>query len=196
MESSSRGFNFTAAVRSLCADMVGRLPELRHIRLERVAIGVVEPRSRVKHGVYAALTPLRFEGGRTESVVRGRRYRMPALRDPRDPAGEDFLYLLTFYLPRFLDSTLEDKLSTVLHELWHIGPEFNGDLRRHEGRCFAHGRSRKEYDAEMDRLAQRWLAEDPPAWLYEFLERNFDELRAEHGAVAGDRWPTPKLIPA
>ncbi|MBX3431871.1 MAG: hypothetical protein KF847_00860 [Pirellulales bacterium] len=193
MESSSCGFDFTAAMRNLCADMVRRLPELGHVEIERVAVGIVQTRRAVAYGMYAALTPLRFEGGRTESVVRGRRYRVQSLRDAR---GRDYLYLLTFYLPRFQNTTLEEKLSTVLHELWHIGPNFDGDLRRHEGRCFAHGRSRKDYDAEMDRLAQRWLAEDPSPALYEFLDRNFDELQAEFGFVAGDRWPAPKLIPA
>ncbi|MCA9237508.1 MAG: hypothetical protein KDA44_18670 [Planctomycetales bacterium] len=193
MESSPRGFDFTAAVRALCRDMIARLPELAHIDLPRVAIGVVQTRRDVTHGMYAALTPLRFEGGRTEGAVRGRRYRVQPLRDR---AGQDYLYLLTFYLPRFLNTSLEEKLSTVLHELWHIGPAFDGDLRRHSGRCYAHGRSRKEYDAQMDRLAQRWLAQDPPLHLYDFLERSFEELHAEFGGVAGDRWPTPKLIPA
>jgi hypothetical protein len=103
---------------------------------------------------------------------------------------------MTFYLPRFQDLLLEEKLSTLLHELWHIGPQFDGDLRRHEGRCYAHGRSQRVYDAAMDRLAQRWLAADPPAHLYEFLSLPFDALRAEHGGVRGQRWPAPKLMPA
>jgi hypothetical protein len=45
----------------------------------------------------------------------------------------------------------------------------------------------------MDRLAQQWLAADPPLHLYEFLGHTFDELAAEHGGVRGDRWPAPQL---
>ncbi|MAT71822.1 MAG: hypothetical protein CMJ58_20120 [Planctomycetaceae bacterium] len=193
MDSSPRGFDFTAAMRALCRDMVARLPELAHVDLDRVAIGVVQARRNVSHGTYAALTPLRFEGGRSEGTVRGRRYRVQPLTGR---GGQDFLYLLTFYLPRFLNTSLEEKLSTVVHELWHIGPQFDGDLRRHEGRCYAHGPSKKDYDAQMDRLAQQWLAADPPLHVYEFLQHTFAELQAEHGPIAGDSWPAPKLIPA
>ena len=38
------------------------------------------------------------------------------------------LYLLSFYLPRFLKLPWREKLATVIHELWHVNPQFNGDL--------------------------------------------------------------------
>ena len=145
------------------------------------------------HGVFATLTPLRFEGGRRERTVRGRTVRIAPLVDAD---GAERLYLLNFYLPRFMNLPLEAKLSTIVHELWHVGPAFDGDLRRHAGRCYAHGRSQREYDAAMDRLAQGWLAADPPAHLYAFLESRFDELAAEHGGVRGQRWPAPRLTPS
>jgi hypothetical protein len=193
MATRSKGFDFTAAVRRLCGDMARRTPELAHIETDRVAIGVCRTRSAAMHGVFATLTPLRFAEGRLERVVRGRRYRIQPLVDAE---GREFLYLLSLYLPRFQNLPLEEKLSTIVHELWHIGPRFDGDLRRHPGRCYAHGASQRAYDAVVDRIAQRWLAADPPPFLYEFLERSFDELAAEHGGVRGDRWPAPKLAPA
>ena len=55
-----------------------------------------------------------------------------------------------------MNTSVEEKLSTVLHELWLISPMFNGDLRRHEGRCYAHGPSQSNYDDQKDRLAQKW----------------------------------------
>jgi hypothetical protein len=193
MPRRQQGFDFTAAMRTVCADMAARLPELRHIEMPRVAVGVRSARHRMPHGIYATLTPLRFAGGRDRDVRRGRSYRIQPLIDA---AGGEFLYLLCFYLPRFLDLPLEGKLSTIVHELWHIGPHFDGDLRRHEGRCYAHGRSQRDYDAAMDRLAQQWLAADPPPHLYEFLAAGYDDLLAEHGRVRGERWPTPRLVPA
>ena len=42
---------------------------------------------------------------------------------------------MSFYLPRFCDQSLDEKLSTVMHELWHISPAFDGDIRRLPGRC-------------------------------------------------------------
>jgi predicted metallopeptidase len=192
MDASSHGFDFTMAIRHLCRDMVARLPELGHIEMQRVAIGICQARQNGSHGLYASLTPLKFEAGASEQVLEGRRYAVQQLHDAK---GRELLYILSFYLPRFQNTSLEEKLSTVLHELWHISPTFDGDLRRHTGRCYAHGSSQEQYDAQMDRLAQRWLSLDPPGHLYEFLAADFAELVAEHGKVVGTRWPNPKLLP-
>ena len=188
----SQGFDFTSAMRCLCVDIVHRLPELTHVQFDRVAVNLCQARKRVSHGIYASLTPLRFVDGARQKKIRGRRYGVDLLCDS---AGREYLYLLSFYVPRFMDTTWEEKLSTVFHELWHISPEFNGDLRRHAGRCYAHGPSRRSYDAQMDRLAQQWLAQSPPEHLYDFLLRSFDELVAEYGKIVGTHWPTPKLVP-
>jgi hypothetical protein len=191
MARTSKGFDFTAAIRAICADMAKRLPELAHIDVERVALGACQTRNGAMHGLFATLTPLRFEGGLVERVAGGRRHRIQPLVDP---TGREYLYLLNFYLPRFQNLPLEEKLSTIVHELWHIGPRFDGDLRRHAGRCYAHGSSQKAYDAQMDRFAQQWLAGDPPHHLYEFLQAPFEELAAEHGGVRAQRWPAPRLV--
>ena len=59
----SKGFDFTGDIRRVCADMTRRVPELSHIDVERVAIGICQTRKLAMHGVFATLTPLRFEGG-------------------------------------------------------------------------------------------------------------------------------------
>jgi len=160
--------------------------------MARVAIRVCQTRRNVSHGIYASLTPLRFEAGVRQRVVKGKQYSVTPLRDA---SGEEYLYLLSFYLPRFLNTPLEEKISTILHELWHIGPQFDGDYRRHTGRCHVHGSSKRDYDAQMDTLAQKWLGLDPPAHVYEFLESTFAELVEEHGTVIGKYWPAPALVP-
>jgi hypothetical protein len=173
--------------------MVGRLAELQHIDMSRVAIGFCQTRKPVAHGLQAALTPMRFEGGQCSTVRRNRKLTVQQIVDE---TGREFLYLLTFYLPRFLDQPLHEKLVTILHELWHISPGFDGDLRRHEGRCYVHTASEREYDAAMAVLAQKWLARRPPLAIYEFLQESFGSLCAKHGRVYGTRIPAPKLIPA
>lgn len=191
MESSRQGFDFTAAMRCLCRDMVERLPELHHIDMASIALSVCQTRQDVAHGMYASLTPLRFEAGARRKKIRGVDWQVPPLVDDQ---GTEYLYLLSFYLPRFQNSSLEEKLSTVVHELWHISPEFDGDLRRHAGRYYAHGPSQRDYDAQMARLAQVWLGRNPPAHLYDFLAFDFKELIAEYGRVFGSRWSAPKLV--
>lgn len=191
MESPSQTFDFTNAMRRLCADIADRLPEFSHVKVGRVGFNLCQTRRDVIHGMYASLTPLRFAGGAEQKVVRGVSWRVERVCDV---TGREFLYLMSFYLPRFQNTSLEEKLTTVFHELWHIAPEFNGDLRRHGGRCYAHGPSRENYDRQMERLAQAWLAHNPPDHLYEFLALDFAELVKEYGPVRGNRWHAPRLI--
>lgn len=186
------GFDFTLHIRRVCADMVARLECLRHIDLDRVAIRFCQTRQQGPHGVQASLTPLRFEGGSRTTRKRGRLYTVQTLHDID---GREMLYLLSFYLPRFLDRPLHYKLSTIIHELWHIGPEFDGDLRRHEGRCYAHSGSQKQYDALMDQFTAEWLSLNPPEDLYAFLRCSFGELTRQFGGVYGRKIATPRLVP-
>ncbi|MBN1394297.1 MAG: hypothetical protein JW959_04690 [Pirellulales bacterium] len=186
------GFDFTGHIRLLCEDMTTRLEQLRHIDMSRVAIGFAQTRLAGSQGLHATLSPMRFAGGRLHLFRRKRRWGMQRLFAPD---GREMLYILTFYLPRFLDLPFREKLTTVLHELWHIGPKFDGDLRRLGGRCHAHGPSQKQYDAHMETLLDRWLSLDPPDSIYDFLRRDYQELSSLHGRVWGSKIPSPKLIP-
>jgi hypothetical protein len=186
------GFDFTSAIRAVAADMIVRLPEFSHVDLARVCVAFSTTRSRSPYGVQASLTPLRFQGGALEGKRRGRRYRVQQVLDSE---GRDMLYIFTTYLPRFMDLVFHEKLVTILHELWHISPQFDGDIRRHAGRCYAHSSSKQGYDAEMARFADRWLALAPPEPLYQFLRHDFDGIVREHRALYGVRVARPKLIP-
>jgi predicted metallopeptidase len=186
------GFDFTLHIRRLCVDMVVRLEPLRHIDMSRVAVSFVQTRRAGAIGMFASMTPLRFADGATDTVRRRRRW---GIQRVFSPDGREMLYILNFYLPRFLDLPFREKLITTLHELWHIGPKFDGDLRRLGGRCFAHGASQKKYDAHIEKLLAQWLALEPPETLYEFLRFDFRELLGRHKRVFGRRVPTPKLVP-
>jgi hypothetical protein len=186
------GFDFTSHMRRLCGDMVRRLPELGHVELARVAISFAQTRKAVEHGLYASLTPLRFAEGKRETVRHGRKWTVQRVVDGD---GQEMLYLLSFYLPRFLDQPFRHKLTTVVHELWHISPRFDGDLRRFRGRCYAHSGSQKRYDALAEQLVDRWLSREPPASVYNFLRYEFRELVARYGRVYGVKIRAPKLIP-
>jgi predicted metallopeptidase len=186
------GFNFTLHARRLCEDMAARLDQLRHVDMSRVAVSFSQTRRAGSLGMFASLTPMRFAGGKLDACRRKRNWRIQRLFDPD---GREMLYILTFYLPRFLDLPFHEKLTTVLHELWHVGPAFDGDIRRLGRRCYAHGHSQKQYDARVRVLLERWLALDPPEELYGFLRLSFRELTARHGRVFGQKVPMPKLIP-
>jgi hypothetical protein len=186
-----RGFDFTGHMRLLCEDIAQRLPALGHIDMDRVAVSFAQARKRVRHGLYATLTPMRFEGGSLTTRRRSRQYTVQRLYAAD---GREMLYILSFYLPRFLDETFREKLITVFHELWHVSPNFDGDIRRHAGRCHVHTQSQREYDARMGELADQWLALGPPPSLYAFLREDFDTLYRRHGGVHGVKVPHPKLV--
>ena len=190
-QSRPQGFDFTLHMRRVCEDMTDRLAELRHIDLSRVAISFSQTRNKTLYGFHASLTPMRFAGGATHTTRQGRRYTIQRLHSP---SGREMLYILSFYLPRFFQLGFHEKLATIIHELWHISPEFNGDVRRYSGRCYAHSRS-GSHDRQAERLARQWLAQRPPEPLYDFLKLNFRQLERRYGQVVGVRIGTPKLLP-
>jgi len=189
---SCQPFDFTLHIRRICDDMIGRLGELSHIDMNRVAVSICQTRKAVPHGMFASLTPLRFAGGAATIVRRGREV---TIQRVHDRGGRQMLYVLSFYLPRFQNLDFREKLITVLHELWHISPDFSGDIRRHAGRYHAHTHSQAEYDAEMGRLADRWLAAGPPQALWAFLYADFRQLSARHGRIVGLKIPRPRVVP-
>ena len=186
-----RSFNFTTHIRWLCNDITTRYPAMFHIDMQRVAITFCQTRKRVAHGLFASLTPMRFENGDLFSMRRGERYTCQRLYDK---SGSEYLYILSFYLPRFLNCPFKEKLITIFHELWHVSPEFNGDIRRHSGRCHVHTRSQKQYDVHMERMVDQWLALQPPEHLMNFLRCNFWQLNKLHGSIVGTKISHPKLI--
>lgn len=196
MRSIPRGgrpaFDFSGAMARLCDDMTARVDELLHVDMSRVAVSFAQTRRRVLHGLQAKLTPMRFEGGSHTTQRQGRLWTCQRLY--RD--GREMLYILTFYLPRFLDQPFREKMTTITHELYHVGPHFDGDLRRFGGRCYLHSRSHREFDRQSERLAQHYLAHRPPLELYEFLRYDFRGLVRRYGGVCGLQVPIPKLIPA
>jgi hypothetical protein len=185
------GFDFTGRVRLVCEHITQTVPELGHVDMNRVAVSFAQARTRTTWGMFASLTPLRFQGGTIEGKKRGRTY---AIQQLVDRSGREMLYILTFYLPRFQDQSFREKLITIFHELWHVSPQFDGDLRRHEGRCFAHTHSQAQYDAHMAVLVEHWLKLQPPHELVGFLEHDFTALHQAHGGIYGVKIPRPKLV--
>lgn len=187
------GFDITTSVRSVCRSIVTQVGELQHVDLDRVGFSVSQTRTRSSYGIYASLTPLRFAGGAETQILRGRSV---TIQRVLDQCGMELLYIFSLYLPRFMDLDFDEKLITIFHELWHISPEFNGDLRRHAGRCYAHTSSKAAFDELMGELSQRWLAQGQNESEIGFLRLDFSRLAAQHGTVYGSRFARPKIVPA
>lgn len=191
MKSKSAGFDYSEAIRRVCADMTLRLPEFSHIRLEQVGFSFCRTRNRERFGVWASMTPLRFEGGAVMIVKDGVSWRIPEVRLRKKEAP--LLYIFSVYVPRFIDLPLLEKIETIAHELYHISESFNGDIRRFLGRHYAHG-SKAAYDRTAARLARRWLATDPAPELWNFLRYDFGGLQQRCGKIVGRKITVPKPV--
>jgi hypothetical protein len=193
VESGTAGspFDFCGFMKRLCADVAGRCADLAHLDVSRLLVAVTQARGRRLHGLQARVTPLRFRDGRLTRQRRGRTYQVQ-----RYYLGScEQLYLVTFCLPRFLDQEFDDKLITLFHELYHVSPEFNGDLRRHTGRYSIHSRSQRSYDRHMADLARGYLSSRPDPAYHSFLRLSFAQLQERHGSVVGVVVPRPRLVP-
>ncbi len=184
-------FDFCGHMHRLCADVISRCPSLYHVDVSRLQFALTPARNGRRHGLQARVTPLRLRDGRLSRRRRGVTFQIQRYFID----GREILYLVTFCLPRFLQLTFDEKFVTIFHELFHISPSFDGDLRRHHGRYSIHSHSQKEYDQQMSALAREYLASNPDLNLHAFLRLNFGQLLQRHGGVMGVCIPRPKLIP-
>ncbi len=172
-------FHYTAALEEVLLDLSLHLPELQHLEPHRVLVSMAEARQRTRHGIYAKVIPSRgYPGGGPEFSYEGRKA----------------LYLMYFYLPRFHDQSFQGKVSTIIHECYHISPAFDGKIRRLEGGK-AHGRSLRSYERLMDQLTDRYL-ETRGDWKHlGFLRLTTEELIRDRGSLYGLRIQEPGSRP-
>lgn len=209
MTDSPKSFDYTNAIYALCKSVCSVVREFRTIDCDRVGFSFRVARNRQSgYGCWACVLPLRFENG---SIVTYRDRRCYTLdergsrviatqrryfktRRVVGPNGQELLYIFSIMSPRFLNLSIREKIDTIMHELYHISPAFNGDVRRFPGRNWQHG-NKKEYDAKAAAFSELWLASEPDPRLYDFLNYNALELRQKYGRVVGNRYSVGALIP-
>jgi len=87
-------------------------------------------------------------------------------------------------------------LQTLIHELYHISPQFNGDLRRFPGRNEFHGNRYADFDGVVDSIVDE-LQPGLELERFPFLVMGFDDLCARYGGVAGAKLKRfkPRKVP-
>ena len=184
--------NLTGELERLIRDIAARTPEFAHLAPEKLLVCVSSGRPG-RGGSLAKIHPLRVAGG--EKSVQRRRGRrsvlctMPTITHQ----GEEMLYVIYFMIPRFLELSLQEKLITIFHELYHISPACDGDIRRFPGKNYAHGSSTKSYNERMGRLVDAYLELLPTRSALDFLEGDLAALRSRHGAIVARRLQAPRI---
>lgn len=154
--------NVTLLCRRIVADMAAKLPEMSHVKAARILFVAGEARRASR----ATVRPLAATG-RPLVKLRGKRA----------------LYTVTLRPKFFRGSTPEERVETLLHELFHISPGFDGTLdaaRRHSQL------PRRRFDAQLRPLVRRYLSRGEATLLAGL---------AHHGEVVARQWlerPTGK----
>ncbi len=185
-------YDFSACLDTLCRDLTLRVAALNHLNADAILFTLSRSRAKGTHGLYARIAPLRFNAGRLESDRRRGSYmetwRMPKLRHE----GRPILYIVTLLVPRFFRLSFTEKLCTIVHELYHISEECDGDIRRFPGRNFAHGSSRRSYNRTVAALVNGYLAQGPPDEVLDFLRFGEEAWQKGEVGVSSLRIAVPK----
>ncbi len=185
-----RVFDFSGFMERLVRHIVRHTADLAHIDCDRLVFGVTQQRRFGSTGLFAKVIPLRFEEGRFSTRAHGAHWAVPRYTHH----GREVLYIVAFCLPRFLNMPYERKGETIFHELYHISPAFNGDLRRFPGKYYQHGPDARKYDAHVLRLFQAYehLAGAQP--ILTRLRSRFHHIEHRFGSVTGLFARTPEPI--
>ena len=183
-------------MQQVLTEVTTHVPEFGLIDCSRLRVSASYNRSPRRRGLLAYVLPLKYkDGSPVQTKTRGGKTLhfgiIPTIVD-----GKEILYIIYFMLPRFMNLSFRDKIETIIHELYHINPIFNGDLRRLKGRSYIHGNSLKEYDLKIKELADRFLDSPYKTEVFEFLRHPFHKIEEKYGKVwtAHIPEPRPKLI--
>ena len=173
-------FNYTQAVKDVVKDIIRHVPAFRHVKISTILFSFAKARQRTDHGVYAKIVPLRFEKGKNV-VKEGKKTMMTPKWTFRDKI---YLYILYVYMPRFHDQSLYGKIMTLIHELYHISPECDGDLRRFPGKRY-HGYSEEAYERTIEPWVRQYLEKREDAEVLDFLRIRTEDIEKKLGKLTG-----------
>jgi len=144
--------DITALVQALIRDVAGRIPEFAHVRASRVLVVAGEARRASR----ATVRPMSFENGRRTSASGKQRKPLVVV------GGRRILYVITLRPLFFRDATPQMRVATVLHELFHVSPRFDGTLDRARRHSAMPG---GEFSRRFHPLVERYLESCPDSLL-------------------------------
>lgn len=180
--------NISETLTHIIYEIIKQCPEFYHIDMNHVTICVSSNRKGSRGGIYGKLVPLRFKDGSTVTEHRGAFFRMPEV----SIRGNSMLYLIYFYMPRFFDLPIKEKINVIFHELYHISPDFNGDIRRMAAVKAIHGHSKEAYDAQFEDSMKAFAEYIEQTPYRNFLELNSRDMYRIFKKVTATRMKLPR----
>jgi hypothetical protein len=211
--------NYTEALTVLMQDIVARVPTLSFIDVGDVLVFARFGRSNAE-GAFATCHSLGlpasepgyyFWRDRASGRIT-RRSEWFVTRSPIVSIGRrQIRYLMSFALPRFCDQSLNRsrkgryypgtdawmaKLDTVVHELYHIDPQYLGIRRieREDGTFSTNCHSARFFE-QVAEMVSMYLDTRPDPAVYDFLRHDFTALESRYGGVVGTSFRTFPSFP-
>jgi predicted metallopeptidase len=182
--------NLTDILTLIIHDMVKSTEEFKSFDLNKILICCASNRKDFRGATYGKLLPLRFKDGSEIIKHNEKFYTIPKVK----MNGIEILYVIYLYIPKFFNLSAKDKVNVMFHELYHINPEFNGDIRRMGEFKSAHGHSRKAFEEKYIEYADMFFNKIKDTPYYNFLQMNTDEIQAQFKKVKYRRMKSIKPV--
>ena len=183
--------NVTEVLTHLIYEIIKHTHIFHKININKIIVCIASNRNSGRGGgIFGKLVPLKFENGSDVKKFKGRYYSMPEIIHD----DEKILYLIYFYMPRFFDLDPIEKLNVIFHELYHISPEFNGDIRRLAKHKAAHGHSKKHFDSHYNDELESFFQYIKETSYMNFLALDSNKLYDTFGEITGRRMKVPKPV--
>ena len=183
-------FNITDAFTLIIKEMITSTEEFKLFDINKILLCCGTNKSTSKGGIYGKLVPLKFENGNDIIKHKGHYYTIPKLRIN----NIEIIYIIYLYIPKFMDLPAKKKIDVMFHELYHINPAFNGDIRRMGKFKKAHGHSRKSFDEKYQDYAKAFYEQIKETPFLDFLELNTDALIKKFNKISYRRMKVPKPV--
>jgi len=164
-------------------EMIKSTDEFMHYDINKILICISSNRAGSRGAIYGKLVPLKFEGGASVVNYKGRLYTMPKIFHN----NIEVQYLIYYYFPRFFDLPVREKINVMFHELYHINPDFNGDMRRMGKFKKAHGHSKKAFENRYIEMADNFYNKIYGSHYYNFLSMTSKELHSNFDKITYKR---------
>ena len=165
--------NLTDILTLIINDMIRTTEEFRNFNINRILVCCASNRKDGRGAIYGKLLPMRFKDGSAVVKHRDKYYMIPKLK----VNNVEIFYIIYFYFPKFFNLSAKDKVKVMFHELYHINPDFNGDIRRMGKVKSAHGHSRKSFEEKYIDYAESFLKNIKDKHYCNFLEMHSEDLK-------------------
>ena len=182
--------NLTDILSLIIRDMINSTDEFKKFDLNRMLVCCASNRKDCRGATYGKLVPLRFKDGAEIIKHNGKFYTIPKVK----VNNSEILYIVYFYIPKFFSLSAKDKINVMFHELYHINPEFNGDIRRMGKFKAAHGHSRKSFEEKYIEYADNFFDKIQNTPYYNFLKMDSHQIMSNFKTVKYRRMKSVKPV--